>query len=66
MLDGEDVERAQRRAGLLRKAGYRAIPVVAGDGVNLEASAQLQRSPVVLMLDGRSQGWEEALAAVSM
>jgi hypothetical protein len=64
MLDGDDVDRAQRRAGLLRKAGYRAIPVVAGDGVNPEASDRLEKLPVVLVLNGRSQGWEQALAAM--
>lgn len=61
VLDEADVERAQRRAALLRKAGYWAIPVVAGEGVNPGATALLQDASVVLVLDGRSQGWEEAL-----
>jgi len=62
MLNEADVERAGRRAALLRKAGYRAIPVVAGEGVNPGATALLQDGSVVLVLDGRSQGWDEALA----
>lgn len=61
VLDEADVERAQRRAALLRKADYWAIPVVAGEGVNPGATALLQDASVVLVLDGRSQGWEEAL-----
>jgi hypothetical protein len=63
ILNEDDVERAQRRAALLRKAGYRAIAVVAGEGVAPGATQALQHLPVVLVLDGRSEGWEAALAA---
>ena len=63
MIDRGDVERAQRRAALLRKAGYRAVPVVAGVGLTPEATELLKDVPVALVLDGRSQGWEQALAA---
>ncbi len=63
VIDRRDVERAQRRAALLRKAGFRAIPVVAGDSLTQGATDLLQDEPVALMLDGRSSGWEEALAA---
>lgn len=62
VIDQDDVERAQQRAALLRKIGYQAIPVVAGEGVTQEATEALRDSPVVLVLDGRSQGWEAALA----
>ncbi len=62
-IDPDDVERVERRAALLRKAGYRAVPVVAGEGVIPEATQRLEGMPIVLMLDGRSQGWEQAFAA---
>lgn len=61
-IDTEDVERVQRRAALLRKAGCRAVPVVAGEGVIPAATMRLEGMPIVLMLDGRSQGWEQAFA----
>ncbi len=63
VIDQDDVERAQRRAALLRKVGYQTIPVVAGEGVTPEATDALQDAPVVLVLNGRSEGWERALAA---
>ena len=63
VIDRGDIERAHLRAGLLRKAGYRAIAVVAGGGITLGASELFEDLPVVLVLDGRSDGWEEALAA---
>jgi hypothetical protein len=64
VIDRDDVERAERRAALLRKAGYAAIPGVAGGGVTKGATEALQDKPIVLILDGRSQGWEEALASL--
>jgi exonuclease VII large subunit len=63
VIDRGDVERAQQRATLLRKAGYRAIPVVAGEGLTQGATALLQDAPVALVLDGRSEGWGRALAS---
>jgi len=65
VIDQDDVERAQRRAALLRKAGYQTIPVVAGEGVTPEATDALQDAPVVLVLNGRSEGWERALVAAT-
>jgi hypothetical protein len=65
VIDRGDVERAERRAALLRKAGLRALPVVAGEGVTQGATALLRDSPVVLVLDGRSEGWERALSHFS-
>jgi len=62
VIDQGDVERAQRRAALLRKAGYRAAPAVAGEGLTQGATELLRDAPVVLLLDGRSEGWESALA----
>ncbi|MEW6753907.1 MAG: hypothetical protein AB1505_23445 [Candidatus Latescibacterota bacterium] len=63
VIDRGDVERVERRTALLRKAGYRVVPVVAGEGLTQGATRLLQDVPVALVLDGRSQGWEEALAA---
>ena len=66
VVDREDVERAQRRAALLRQAGHRAVPVVAGErlaeGVEEEAGAAL----AVVLQNGRVGGWEEALAAIGL
>lgn len=63
VIDRSDVERAEVRAALLRKAGLRAIPVVAGEGITQGATELLRDLPVVMMLDGRSEGWDRALAA---
>jgi hypothetical protein len=63
VIDRSDIERAHARAGLLRKAGYRALAVVAGEGLTLGASQLFEDLPVVMVTDGRSSGWEQALAA---
>jgi hypothetical protein len=62
-VDRNDIERAQRRTELFRKAGLRVIPVVAGEQLTAGASDLLDDAPVLLMLDGHSQGWERALNA---
>lgn len=62
VVDAEDVARAQRRAALLRQAGYRAIPVVAGEQMTLGAEAEARLHQVVVLQDGRSFFWNEALA----
>jgi hypothetical protein len=64
IIDRRDVDRAQRRAGLLRKAGLPAVPVVAGEDVTEGAAALLHEVPVAVALDGYCEGWEKALAAV--
>ncbi len=60
-IDRRDVERAQRRAGLLRQARYPAVGVAAG----LESTAGARRAAgeagVALLLDGRIDGWQEAI-----
>ncbi len=61
-VDMEDVERALERAALLRKAGYFAIPTVAGREATSIAEAAAQQQGVLLFRDGRSDYWEEALA----
>jgi hypothetical protein len=65
VVDRGDVERARRRADLLRKAGLQAIPAVAGEQLTEGALAAAAEAPVVVTQDGRSQGWNEALAAMS-
>jgi len=62
VIDQNDVERARRRAALLRRAGYRAIPVVAGEQWTEGAEAAAAEAPLVVLQDGRSTGWDEALA----
>ena len=62
VIDQNDVERARRRAALLRRAGYRAIPVVAGEQWTEGAEAAAAEAPRVVLQDGRSTGWDEALA----
>ena len=63
-LDRGDVERAQRRAAILRDAGLLAIPTIAGEDAvpGLEELAQTEH--VLLVQDGRRRFWDEALADV--
>lgn len=61
VIDPHDVERAQRRAALLQKAGYQAIPVAAGQKITLEAETEAQAQSVAILQDGRSFLWDEAL-----
>jgi hypothetical protein len=63
VVDEHDVERARRRAGLLRQAGYRAIPVVAGESTTLGAEDMARRNRVVVLQDGRIFLWDEAIQA---
>jgi len=61
VIDRHDVERAQRRAGHLRQAGYAALPAVAGERVTQGAEAAAQEKGVLLVMDGSSSFWEQAL-----
>jgi hypothetical protein len=63
VVDGKDVERALRRASLLRQAGYRAVPVVAGEKVTLGGKKAAREQNVVLLRDGHLDFWDEALSA---
>ena len=65
VVDKGDVERAQRRAALLCKAGYRAAPLVAGEAQTQGATGLIETAPIVVMVDGQSEGWEAALAALA-
>jgi phage shock protein A len=62
VVDEGDVARARRRALLLQRAGYRAIPAVAGEALTEGADAQVQLDKVAVLQDGRYFLWEEALA----
>ncbi|MFQ6101140.1 MAG: hypothetical protein ACE5OS_07880 [Anaerolineae bacterium] len=61
VIDRHDVERARRRAGYLNKAGYIALPAVAGEQAAEGAEAMAQDKGVLLVLDGRASFWEQAL-----
>jgi hypothetical protein len=63
VVDEGDVARARRRALLLQRAGYRAIPAVAGEALTEDADAQVRLDKVAVLEDGRYSMWEEALAA---
>jgi len=64
VIDGHDVERALRRTGYLRRAGYRAIPTVAGERMTEEAEQKAEAHKALMLLDGRPISWEEALDEV--
>jgi hypothetical protein len=63
VVNDADVERAGRRAMLLRRAGYPALPVVAGENITLSAEASARTQKVVVVQDRRSFLWEEATKA---
>ena len=64
MVDGTNVQRAGRRAALLRKARYVTLPVVAGERVTPEAEDEAQTQGVTVLLDGRVLNWEAALEGI--
>ena len=62
VVDREDVERAERRAKILRQAGLPVLAVAAGGNLTLGARELAQSKGVVLQADGRLEFLEEALA----
>jgi len=64
VIDRHDVERAQRRAGHLSQVGYVALPAVAGERATEGAKAMAQKEGVLLVLDGQTSFWEQALERV--
>lgn len=64
VVDRLDVERAQRRAELLQKAGYIAIPVAAGEEATAGGEQMARANRVLLIRNGRQQFWKEALNTV--
>jgi len=63
VVDRADVLRAVRRASLLRKVGYRVVPVVAGESVTQGVEAAVREQNVVLLQDGQVSFWKEAVAS---
>jgi chaperonin cofactor prefoldin len=61
VIDRNDVDRARRRTELLRKAGFDAIPAVAGEDLTRGAEELAAQHHVAVVLDGSTSGWEEAL-----
>jgi hypothetical protein len=62
-IESSDVAYAHRRAELLRRVGVRAVPVVIGETIDMEAEAEARRTAVATLQNGHNQGWEAALAA---
>lgn len=62
-LADEDVERAARRAALLRKKGWKAIAVAAGEEADPRLIEKAARAGVAVLQDGLQFNWPEALAA---
>jgi hypothetical protein len=64
VVDNNDVGRARRRAQALQQAGYRAIPVVAGEGMTEGARQATEAGPIVVVQDGQISHWDAALSAL--
>ena len=64
VVDREDVARARRRADLLRRVGYRVVPVVAGQDMTRGAEVEARKHKVAVLQDGRVLLWEESLIGV--
>ncbi|MDQ4076611.1 MAG: hypothetical protein M3220_10245, partial [Chloroflexota bacterium] len=62
VVDRLDVERAQRRTALLKKAGYLAIPMVAGEEATARSREMARMNHVLVVQNGQQQYWDEALA----
>ena len=60
-VDRRDVERAQRRAALLRQARYPAVAVAGGMEATAGARQAASDTGVALRLNGRIDGWQEAV-----
>jgi hypothetical protein len=61
VIDRRDMERARRRTALLRRAGYQAIPTVAGKQATDWMKEQALDYKMLLLQDGGVYFWEEAL-----
>jgi len=62
VVDGEDVQRAARRAEILRQAGLPVLAVAAGGNLTPEARELARTKGVALQADGQLELLEEALA----
>lgn len=63
VVDSNDVDRAWRRANLIRRAGPLVLPVAAGERTTAGAETAARDQNVVLMTDGHAQFWDEAVSA---
>ena len=63
VVDRNDIERARRRAALLQKAGFGAIPVAAGIEMTASAEQEARTQQVALLCDGGVALWLEALSS---
>ena len=63
VVDSNDVDRAWRRAALIRRVTPLVLPVAAGDRVTSGAETAAHDQNVVLMTDGQAQFWDAAVAA---
>jgi len=61
-LDEGDIVRAARRAGLLRKMGWKALAVAAGEESSNEVIATAAAQGVAVLRDGQQANWGQALA----
>jgi hypothetical protein len=51
--DVDDIQRACRRAGFLRRAGLDAVPIIACEVISPESRAYAKQNEVLIWLDGR-------------
>jgi hypothetical protein len=58
--DVDDIQRASRRAGLLRRAGLDAVPIIACEVISPESRAYAKQLEVLVWLDGRMMESGEA------
>ena len=63
VVDRNDVDRAVRRADLVRRVGHHTVPVVAGEDVTQGGKAAARNQKVALLQDGQMYFWDEALSA---
>ena len=63
VVDRNDVDRAWRRASLIRRVGPLVLPVAAGERATAGAETAACDQNVVLMTDGQAQFWDVAVSA---
>jgi hypothetical protein len=61
VVDRHDVERARRRAAILQRAGYRAIPTVAGEQATAGAEEEARIHKTLLLQNGKALFWKDAM-----
>jgi len=63
VIDLNDVNRAVRRANLLRRLGYNAFPAVAGKSIVTEGEQGVEKMGVLMLLDGGVRFLPNSLAS---